>query len=61
MTTTAITAEERTGLFAAAVKAKETSYSPYSKFRVGASLLTEDGTIFKGEFYFSCGMKRVYS
>ncbi|KAG2214351.1 hypothetical protein INT47_000907 [Mucor saturninus] len=48
MTTTAITAEERSELFVAAAKAKETSYSPYSKFRVGAALLAEDGTIFKG-------------
>eukprot|EP00122_Pirum_gemmata_P015102 Pgem_evm1s14108 len=28
--------------------AKERSYSPYSKFRVGAALLTENGTIFMG-------------
>ena len=28
--------------------AKELSYSPYSKFRVGASLLTADGQIIKG-------------
>ncbi|CAO3647701.1 unnamed protein product [Cunninghamella blakesleeana] len=31
-----------------ALEAKNTSYSPYSKFRVGAALLTKDGTIFKG-------------
>ncbi|CAO3642091.1 cytidine deaminase [Cunninghamella echinulata] len=31
-----------------ALQAKETSYSPYSKFRVGAALLSKDGTIFKG-------------
>ncbi|CAO3591198.1 unnamed protein product [Absidia cylindrospora] len=30
------------------LEAKETSYSPYSKFRVGAALLTKDGTWFKG-------------
>lgn len=29
-------------------KAKEYSYSPYSKFRVGAALLTEDGRVFTG-------------
>ncbi|KAJ7146135.1 cytidine deaminase-like protein [Mycena epipterygia] len=28
--------------------AKENAYSPYSKFPVGAALLTSDGTIFKG-------------
>jgi len=31
-----------------AMDAKETSYSPYSKFRVGASVLTSDGTIYSG-------------
>lgn len=31
-----------------ALDAKEKSYSPYSKFRVGAALLTKDGTIFQG-------------
>lgn len=28
--------------------AREYSYSPYSKFRVGAALLSDDGTIFTG-------------
>jgi cytidine deaminase len=32
----------------AAQKAKLNAYSPFSKFRVGAALLTEDGTIFTG-------------
>ncbi len=32
----------------AAQKAKLNSYSPFSKFRVGAALLTKDGTIFTG-------------
>lgn len=31
-----------------AIEAKELSYSPYSKFRVGAALITKDGKIFKG-------------
>jgi cytidine deaminase len=32
-----------------AIEAKENSYSPYSKFRVGCSLLTKDGTIYTGK------------
>jgi cytidine deaminase len=32
----------------AALKAKLNAYSPFSKFRVGAALLTKDGTIFTG-------------
>ncbi|MBR1591764.1 MAG: cytidine deaminase [Ruminococcus sp.] len=35
-------------LFKAAVQASRNSYSPYSKFRVGAALLTENGNIFTG-------------
>ncbi|MBP5427438.1 MAG: cytidine deaminase [Clostridiales bacterium] len=31
-----------------AVKAKENSYSPYSKFRVGAALLCENGKVYSG-------------
>ena len=38
----------RNELIQRAVDAKITSYSPYSKFRVGASLLTSDGEIFSG-------------
>lgn len=38
----------RKELIQRAVDAKKTSYSPYSKFRVGASLLTSDGEIFSG-------------
>ncbi|OUC41326.1 cytidine and deoxycytidylate deaminase zinc-binding region [Trichinella nativa] len=30
------------------ISAKEFSYSPYSKFRVGAALLCRDGTVYKG-------------
>jgi cytidine deaminase len=35
-------------LFAEARKAAEEAYAKYSKFRVGAALLTEDGTVFSG-------------
>ena len=35
-------------LVAAALEAKKGSYSPYSKFRVGAALRLEDGTVVKG-------------
>ncbi len=35
-------------LFEKAVKASENSYSPYSKFRVGAALLCKDGTVYTG-------------
>lgn len=31
-----------------AKKAQEKSYSPYSKFKVGAALLTKDGKVFTG-------------
>ena len=34
--------------FHMAVKVAEKSYSPYSKFRVGAVLLTEEGQVFTG-------------
>ncbi|RKP13242.1 cytidine deaminase [Piptocephalis cylindrospora] len=32
----------------ASLKARESSYSPYSKFRVGAALLTQDKKIYTG-------------
>lgn len=35
-------------LVAAAIDAQKGSYSPYSRFQVGAALLMEDGTIVKG-------------
>jgi len=35
-------------LFEKACQARENSYAPYSKYRVGACLLTEDGSIFTG-------------
>lgn len=39
---------DKNKLFNEAEKASENSYSPYSKFRVGAALLCEDGEIIKG-------------
>ena len=36
------------GLFAKAKEASKGSYSPYSKFPVGAALLFEDGTVITG-------------
>jgi cytidine deaminase len=36
------------GLFALAGKAAQAAYAPYSKFRVGAALLADDGTVFSG-------------
>ncbi|KAL7409007.1 cytidine deaminase [Mrakia frigida] len=42
------TSEQYESLIAAALAAKEGSYAPYSKFRVGAALLTVDGQIIKG-------------
>lgn len=35
-------------LVAAAVKAKEAAYAPYSNFRVGAAIETADGRVFTG-------------
>jgi len=35
-------------LFRLAVEARENAYAPYSKFRVGACILTEDGRTFTG-------------
>ncbi|KAJ3565973.1 hypothetical protein NP233_g7299 [Leucocoprinus birnbaumii] len=40
--------EDRERLIKEAFKAKEGSYSPYSKFPVGAAILTADGTILRG-------------
>jgi cytidine deaminase len=35
-------------MFKAALKARENAHAPYSKFYVGASVLSEDGEIFAG-------------
>lgn len=40
--------EKYKNLFDMAVKASKNSYSPYSKFKVGAALLCNDGTIYTG-------------
>lgn len=38
-----------TGLIRQSLEAKEFAYCPYSKFRVGAALLAQDGKVFTGE------------
>lgn len=43
-----ITEEIIDKLFLEAVKARKNSYAPYSFYKVGASVLTDDGTIFSG-------------
>ena len=40
--------EIKNKLIGEALKAQENSYSPYSKFSVGAAIYTEDGQIFTG-------------
>jgi len=40
--------EKRETLMREAIAAQEKAYSPYSKFKVGAALLTKDGKIFTG-------------
>jgi cytidine deaminase len=39
---------EKIDLAAAAVRVKDNAYAVYSNFRVGAALLTDNGTIFEG-------------
>ncbi len=39
---------KRDDLIKEAIKAMSNSYSPYSNFKVGAALLTKDGTIYHG-------------
>ena len=43
-----LSADEEDRLVDAARKARENASAPYSGFKVGAALLTEDGTIFGG-------------
>ncbi|KAG2184646.1 hypothetical protein INT43_000559 [Umbelopsis isabellina] len=44
----AITEEEKNKLIDLSLEARDRAYCPYSKFKVGAALLTEDGVWFKG-------------
>jgi cytidine deaminase len=44
----AIALEEKNQLMAAAREALTSAYAPYSKFRVGAAVLTQSGGIFAG-------------
>ena len=37
------------GLIHRSLEAKQNAYCPYSKFRVGAALLTQDDTVFTGK------------
>ncbi|KAK0503833.1 cytidine deaminase-like protein [Armillaria luteobubalina] len=43
-----LSVDDRQALIKAAFEAKEHSYSPYSKFPVGAALMAADGSIIKG-------------
>ena len=48
MTTLPLGSDAADALVAAALKARDAAYAPYSKFRVGAALLTQDGRVFTG-------------
>lgn len=40
--------DENRKLYETALKAKEFAYAPYSGFKVGAAVLTDDGTVYTG-------------
>ena len=48
MTSRSLTPDEESRLVAAAGAVRENAAAPYSKFKVGAALLAEDGRIFTG-------------
>ncbi len=48
MTQPPVSPEQRQQLIAAARAVRDKAYVPYSRFRVGAALLTPDGRIFSG-------------
>lgn len=43
-----ITSDQKQTLIQSALDAQKSAYCPYSNYPVGAALLTEDGTIYKG-------------
>lgn len=43
-----ITDAQKTSLIAAACAVRESAYAPYSKYKVGAAILMEDGRMFTG-------------
>ncbi len=45
---TQLTAEQKTDLINAAKAALTNAYAPYSKFRVGAAVLTDSGAVYRG-------------
>ena len=48
MSSRALSADEEARLVAAATAVRENAAAPYSKFKVGAALLAEDGRLFTG-------------
>ena len=46
--------ETKRTLIKKCIEAKETSYSPYSKFRVGAAILLKNGDIHTGKKKSNC-------
>lgn len=43
-----VTAEQKEALLAAACEVRELAYAPYSNYKVGAAILTDDGRLFTG-------------